>query len=63
MLFFPNPSATNFELAIFLEIVQKLDNENSPKGPEERRCKCCSGGVYGSYERDARINFREGSLD
>ena len=23
-------------------------------------CKLCSGGIYGSYRRDARINFGEG---
>ena len=30
-LFSPNPSATNFEIASVLEIVQKLDNKNAPR--------------------------------
>ena len=32
-LFSPNPSATNFEIASVLEIVQKLDNKNAPQSP------------------------------
>ena len=61
-LLFPNPSDENFELDNLLKIVQRSDKKNSgvdttTQGPG-RRCKLFPGGMYGSYERDARINFR-----
>jgi hypothetical protein len=46
---------------IFFFLLQhKLDNKNAPQSTGDRPCKCCPGGVYGSYERNARINFRWG---
>ena len=61
-------SDKKFEVAILLKIVQKSDNKNScvdtpPPQGRGRRCKYCSGGIYGSYGRYARINFREGSFE
>ena len=34
-----------------------------PPGPGGKYCKLCPGDVYGPYESNARINFREGSFD
>jgi hypothetical protein len=66
-LFSSNPSDANFGSVIFLNIVQRSDNKNSgvqttPQVPEGRHCKLCPGTVCGSHERDARINFTEGSF-
>ena len=61
----------NFETKILLQVIQKLDNENSGidtapphrAGGRGRRRKLCPGGLYGSYEREARINLTEDSFD
>ena len=50
-----------------LKIVQrsynKIPGSTKPPRSGDRRYKLCPGGIYGSYRKDARINFREGSFD
>ena len=67
----PNPSHTNFEIDKFLlkgrvkqlkGRITKLRCYTTPRAPS-RRCKLYPWGIYGSYERDARKNFQEGSFD
>jgi hypothetical protein len=58
-LFPPNPSG-KILITILLKILQCQHN---PPGPRDRHCMLCPGGIYGSYGRDACINFREGSFD
>jgi hypothetical protein len=48
-LFPPNPSPTNFETASVLEIVQKLDNKNTPQSPGFRRCPGGVSVVLGAF--------------
>ena len=55
---------------MFFLIVKRSDNKNSgvdtpppPPGPGGRRCKLSSRGIYGSHERDACLNFRDGSFN
>ena len=37
--------------------------DKTPQEPVNRRCKLCPEGIFGSYGRGGRMNFRVGSLD
>ena len=64
----PNTSNQNFDIAVLFNAVDNSGNymfeQDTPHTVfRGKGYNLYPGGIYGSYGRNARINFREGSFD